>query len=87
MPRARHEDRVEIVFFDQAIEMDVGKALPRIGTPVTEQAGLRMLQLERFMQKGIVLEVEHPQREVQTRAPVGVGLAQFVGRERRSADR
>lgn len=39
MTRARDEEGIEVVFLDQAIEVNVGEALTGVRTPMTQQSG------------------------------------------------
>jgi hypothetical protein len=55
--------------------MDVGKGLAGIRAPVTQHARLDVLELERLTQQGVVLEVQHPQAQVEAGTPVLVDLA------------
>lgn len=46
--------------------MQIGKDLTGITTPVTEQPTLQVFELERFLQQGILLQVDHTQAQVET---------------------
>src|SRR6516162_1248080 len=59
--------------------MDVGKGLASIRAPVTQHAWLDVLDLERLTEQGVVLEVQHPQAQVEAGTPVLVDLVQLVG--------
>ena len=48
VPGAADIDRVQVVLFDQPIEVNIGEALPGVGAPVTEEARLRVLQAQGF---------------------------------------
>jgi hypothetical protein len=48
---------------------------------MSEQAVLDMRRLQRFLQERIVLEIDHPERQVRTRPPVGVDFPEFVSIE------
>ena len=50
VPGATDIDRVEIVFVDQPVEVDVGKGLAGIRTPMAQQPRLYMLQGQRLSQ-------------------------------------
>jgi len=86
MPGARDEDRIQIVFVDQPIEVRIGERLAGVRPPMTEQPRLGVRELQRFSEQRIVLEVEHSQAEVQTRSPVCVHPSQLVRFERSSLD-
>ena len=75
-------DRVQVVLLDQPVEVDVGERLAGVGAPVAQQARLDVLDLQRLAEQGVVLEVEHPQAQVEAGPPVGVDLAQLLGAER-----
>src|SRR2546430_6310959 len=73
---------VEVVFFNQAIEMNVDEIQSWSGAPMTEQAGLNVLELKRFTQERICVEIDLADREIVCGAPVGVNFAQFFGEKR-----
>jgi hypothetical protein len=85
--RAGDKDSVQVVLGDQAVEVSVGEALARIGAPVTEEPWLRVPRLQGLPKQRVILEVEHPEAEVEAGAPVRVDFAQLVGAERRALDR
>src|SRR5208337_1834251 len=87
VPGATDVDRVEVVFFDQPVEVGVGKALTGVRTPMAQQPRLYMLQGQRLSQQGVDLEVQHTEAEIETRTPVRVDPAQLVGTERLPLDR
>ena len=80
-------DRVQVVLVDQPVEVDVGERLAGVGAPVAQHARLDVLDLQRLAEQGVVLEVEHPQAQVEAGPPVGVDLFQLLGAERGAADR
>ncbi len=43
-------DNVEVVFFDEPVEMDVDEVQARRGAPMTQEAGLDVLEFEWFLQ-------------------------------------
>ena len=49
-------DDVEVVLFDEAIEMDPDEGLAGVGAPVAEQAVLDVLGLERFAEQRVVAQ-------------------------------
>src|SRR5208283_5708634 len=53
VPRATDVDRVEVVLFDQPVEVGVGKALTGVRTPMAEQPRLYLLQGQRLSQQGV----------------------------------
>jgi hypothetical protein len=79
MPGAGNIEHVEVILFDDAIQVNVEEVLARRGSPMAEQARLDMLQLQRLLQEGVVHEVNLIDGGVVRGAPVGVHLAQLVG--------
>jgi hypothetical protein len=57
------------------VDVDESEAWAR--TPVSEQAVLDVLGLQRFFQQGIRLEIDHSERQVIARSPVCMNLSQF----------
>jgi len=62
VPRPGEKDDVQIIFFDQAVEMDVGQAQTGGGAPMTEQALFDVLGFQRLTQQRVILQVDHPGR-------------------------
>ena len=54
---------------------------------MAQQARLDVLELQRLAEQRVVLEVEHPQAQVEAGPPVGVDLAQLLRAERGALDR
>ena len=73
--RAGNVDRVQVVLVDKPVEVDVGETLAGVGAPVPQHARLDVLDLERFTEQGVVLEVQHPQAQVEAGTPVLVDFA------------
>ena len=71
------------ILLDEAIQVDPDEGLSGIGAPVTEQAILDVLGLQRLAQQWIVAQVDHAGGEIVAGAPVGVDAAQFVRSEGR----
>ena len=86
MSRAGEKDDIQVIFLDQAVEVNVGEAHARIGAPVTEQAPLDVLGLQRLTQQRIVSQVDHPRRQEQGRVPIGLHALQLLGLERAALD-
>ncbi len=51
-------DRVEVVFLDGPVHMDVDKVQAGRGSPVAEQARLDVLQLKRLLQERVIEKVD-----------------------------
>ncbi len=79
---AGNVEDIEIVFFDEAIEMDPDEGLAGIGTPVAEKAILDVLRLERLAEKRVGAKIDHAGGKIVAGAPVGVHLGEFIVRER-----
>jgi hypothetical protein len=78
VPGPRQEDGVQIILFDQPVQMDVSKAQPWTGAPVAEQPLFDVLQFQRFPQQWICAQIDHPRRQVIAGPPVGVDLVEFI---------
>jgi len=74
MPRARDVDHVDVVFLDDAIQMDVDEVLSRSRAPVPEQHVLHVRERKRALQERIVVEIELADRQIVGGAPVGLHL-------------
>lgn len=77
MTGSRDEECIQIIFLDQTVHVDVGERLTGIRTPVTEKTRLDVFELQWFLQKRVVLEVERSQAKVQTRMPVSDVVGDF----------
>ena len=80
---AGHEDDVEIVPLDHAVEVRPDEGERGARAPVAEQPVLDVLHAERLAQQRVVAQVDHADGQVVARAPPGVELAQLVGRQGR----
>ena len=65
-------DHVQVILFDDPVQMGVDEVLARAGAPVAHDLFLDMLGGEGFFQKGVIQQVELAGREVVGCAPVGV---------------
>jgi hypothetical protein len=72
VPGSRDIDGVEVVRPDHPVGMDIDEVETRCGAPVSEQAGLHVRELERFLEQGIVEEVDLADRQVVGGPPVRV---------------
>jgi hypothetical protein len=72
MPGTRNEDDVQIMFDDQAVEMHPDEGQRGACTPVSEQPVLHMVHAQRLFQQRVVGQINHPNRQVVARSPVGV---------------
>ncbi len=80
--RAGDVKHVQIVFFDRAIQMDVDEVLPWCRAPVTDHERLHMRQSERFLQQGVVVQIDLTDGQVIRGAPVAIDLVQHCGVQR-----
>jgi hypothetical protein len=71
-------DDVEIVAFDASIEMDVDEVQAGRGAPMSEQARLDVLSLERLAKQGIVEQIDLTNREVVRGTPIAVQQGEFA---------
>ena len=76
-----HVDHVEVVFFDDAVQVRVDEVLPRRRAPVAEQHVLNVREGERPPEQRVVAEINLADREVVGRAPVGVDFMELFGAE------
>jgi shikimate kinase len=86
MPRPRNVDRVQVVFLDDTVQVNVDEVQPRRRAPVAEQARLDVRQLERLLQERIVVQINLADRDLVRRAPPGVHLAQQFRCQRLTRD-
>ena len=87
MARARNEENIEILLFDQSIHGNIGEDLAGVGSPVTEQPRFEMLDFKRIFKQRVVFEVEHAEAEIETGAHVVIGDFQFFVAEGLVLDR
>jgi len=78
-----HEDHVEIVTLDHAVQMRPHERESGARAPVTEQALLDVLGFERLAQERIVNEKDHARGKVVARAPPRIDESKFVALEDR----
>ena len=74
MARTDDVHHVQIVLFDQPVEVDIEKVQSRRRAPMSQQARLDVLELERGFEQRIVLQIDLPDREIIGRPPIGVHL-------------
>ena len=72
-------DHVQIVFFDDPVQMDVDEVLPGRRPPVAEEHVLDVLWFKRSAKEGVVVEVYLADGEIIGGTPIGVDLAKEVG--------
>ena len=72
-------DHVQIVFFDQPVEVDIKEVQPGRRAPMPEQTRLDVFELERGFEQRIVLQIDLPDRKIIRGAPIGVHLLEQIG--------
>src|SRR5664279_2550367 len=82
VPGTSKVDGVQIVVLNQAIEMGVDEVQSRRRPPVPKESRLDVLDLQRFAEKRIGVQINLAYGKIVGRAPVRVKLAQFFRRER-----
>ena len=78
--RTGNVDHVEVMRFDDTVQVRVNEVLPRRGAPVPEQHALHIREHERASEQRIV-EHPPPTGELVRRAPIGVDLVKQIWRE------
>src|SRR5579871_33093 len=78
MPWPCHEDHVQVVLLDEPIQMDVDERQAGAGAPMSQKPVLDVFRLQRLFEQRIVPEINHSERQVFARSPVGVNFLQFV---------
>jgi hypothetical protein len=77
--RAGDEDQVEVVPPDDPVEVRVDEVEPRGRAPVSQQAGLDVVQRQRLPEQGVVQQVDLADGEIVGGPPVGVDRVQLGG--------
>jgi hypothetical protein len=65
-------DHVQIMLFDQTVQVDIEKVQSGRRAPMAEQAWLDVSQLERDFEERVLLQVNLTNGEVVGRAPIGI---------------
>ena len=76
---AGHEDRVQVVRLDRAVQVRVEEVQTRRRPPVTEEARLDVLERERLAQQWVVEQVDLSDGEVVGSSPVCVEEPELLG--------
>src|SRR5579864_1018007 len=82
MSRASKKNHIEIVFLDQAVQMDIDKRKSGARSPMAEQTILDVLRLQRLGEQRVFAKVDHSQTEIVAGSPVDFRLAQFFCTQR-----
>lgn len=75
MARPGDINRVEVVFLDEPVEVNVGETLARIQAAMAKQPRFDVLHCYRIAQQGVIHQVQHAHTEVEACLPVRVDLA------------
>ena len=81
--RSGDENHVEVVLDDHSVQVHPHERQRRAGAPMAEEPVLDVLCLQRLFQQGVVLQVDHPHRQVVACPPEGVHQFKLVFRQRR----
>jgi len=73
-------DDVGVVFFNEAVQMNVDQVLPGRGSPVAQQARLDLRGSQPFAQQRILKEVDLADAQIVGRAPVAMHFVEQLGR-------
>ena len=77
--RADDVDHIQIIVFDQPVQMNVEEIQSGCCAPMAEQTGFDVFNFERSFQQRIVLQIDLSDGKVIRRAPIGVHFAEEVG--------
>ena len=70
------EDHIQVVPFDDPIQMDIDEIQSRRRAPMTQQARLDVLDRQGLPQQGIVEQIDLSHREIVGGPPIGIHLLQ-----------
>ena len=73
----RHEDHIEVVALDDAIQVRPDERQRGARAPMPEQPMLDMLDVERLAQQGVVPQIDHADAKIVAGAPPCVDAPQF----------
>ncbi len=86
MARACQKNHVLVVSLDDAVEVSINKCQARARPPMSKQAALDMLGLERLLEQRIIPQIDHAQSQILASPPVGIRFSQLFGVQRRPLD-
>ena len=81
MTRADDVHHVQVILFDQPVEVHIKKVEPRRRTPMAEQTRLDVVERQGHLKQSIVLQINLPDRQIIGGAPIGVHLLEEVRRQ------
>src|SRR5580704_11664841 len=59
MTRPGQDKCVEVVFFDQPVQVDIDQAHAGVRAPVTEQSELGVFRLQRLFEERVIPQIDH----------------------------
>ncbi len=74
-------EHVQVMRFDDPVQMHIDKILARCRAPVTEHHRLDVRERQRLFEQGVVVEIDLADRQIVGGTPVGVHLVEPFGRE------
>ena len=83
VPGAGDVNHVEVVFFDDPVQVHVNEVLPGGCAPVSQQLVLHIRERQRPLQRRIVLKINLADGQIVGGAPIGIHLVEQFRRERR----
>lgn len=75
---SRDEQPINVVLLDHSVEVDIGEHLSRVGTPMTQQPGLDVLEREGFLEQRVLSEVQHSHAEIERGSHVSVCFSKLI---------
>ena len=81
VPGAGDVDHVKVILVDDPVQMHVDEVLARRRSPVPQQQGFHVRQLERLSKQGVVVEIDLADGQVIGGPPVGIDLAELFRRK------
>jgi len=73
-------NHIEVVFFDEAVEVNIGKAEGGRRSPMPQETRFDLFRSQRIFEERVVFKVDHS-CEVVAGSPISVDLIQFFGTE------
>ena len=71
-------EHIEVILFDDPIQMHIDEVLTRRGAPVSDHQRLHVRQLQRLSQQGVVIEIDLADGQVISGPPIGIDLAELI---------
>src|SRR5271154_2073475 len=77
-------EHIQVILLDDPVQMDVDEILPWRCSPMGDHQWLDVFKLQRFLQEGIVIEVDLADRDIIGCPPIGVHTTKQVWSESRA---